>query len=470
MSYRFLSIAGILAAFTVISCNKDDGGKGEDTPTAPTTITVSPESISAPRTAGDYSLAVTAPQKPKVSSKPDWVTVQDGVYNSQTYKVTLTVKLAANATYETRSGEIVLSAGTLTKSISVSQEGRPVPEIVDTNIATSLVTDGATEEASALYNYLLSNYGTKMLSSVMADVAWNHDIADKVNQRVGKYPAVNCYDFIHIAVPDGNGWIDYSNITPVTSWYNAGGIVSLMWHFNVPLSETTTIGKDGSGQDCNPSKTTFKASNALKSGTWENTFFYAQLDRVANVILKLQEQGIAAIWRPYHEAAGNYYALNYAGGAWFWWGAEGPEVFKQIWNATYDYFSTKGIKNLIWVWTAQNFNGDMDAYDNDEAYYPGDSRVDVVARDLYGSTAQSCGVEFVQLQNMYPHKMIALGECGWNGNASKPIASISQQWAQSAKWGWFMVWYANSYTMVDDAWWGDAFAQDYVITRDKVDY
>ena len=40
----------------------------------------------------------------------------------------------------------------------------------------------------------------------------------------------------HLSSSPAN-WIDYSDITPVTDWYNEGGIVSAMWHWNVPDKE-----------------------------------------------------------------------------------------------------------------------------------------------------------------------------------------------------------------------------------------
>jgi mannan endo-1,4-beta-mannosidase len=32
------------------------------------------------------------------------------------------------------------------------------------------------------------------------------------------------------------------------------------------------------------------------------------------------------LWRPLHEADG----------AWFWWGAKGPKIFKKMWRIMYD--------------------------------------------------------------------------------------------------------------------------------------
>ena len=195
----------------------------------------------------------------------------------------------------------------------------------------------STDAAKNLYAYFYDLYGRKTVSSVMADVNWNNKIAEEIHTATGKYPAMNCYDFIHIYVPENN-WINYNDITPVTNWANAGGIVQLMWHFNVPLNATTTPGADGSGVTCTPSETTFRASNVFTEGAWENKWFYDEMDKVIEVILKLQEAGIAATWRPFHEAAGNATAKQQANWtkAWFWWGYDGAETFKHLWIAMYD--------------------------------------------------------------------------------------------------------------------------------------
>lgn len=328
----------------------------------------------------------------------------------------------------------------------------------------TLADAAASDAAKRLYKYMKANYGSRMFSSAMANVNWNHDIADQIHSKTGKYPAFNCYDFIHIYVPENN-WIDYDDITPVTEWADEGGLVSLMWHFNVPKTETTTVGADGSGVTCTPSETTFSAANALTSGTWENKWFYGQMDKVIDVLLKLQDAGIVALWRPFHEAAGNAYAKSFSGTAWFWWGYEGADTFKDLWRAMFDYFQQKGVHNLIWVWTAQNYNGDSSAYGNDNDYYPGSEYVDIVARDLYGPTASDCCAEFEQLSSLYSDKMVMLGECGDNGNVQ--IGSLADMWSGGAKWLSFMPWYGES--LPSDDWLKEAMAQSFVITRDQVD-
>jgi aryl-phospho-beta-D-glucosidase BglC (GH1 family) len=237
-----------------------------------------------------------------------------------------------------------------------------------------------------------------------------------------------------------------------------------MWHFNVPKTETTTIGTDGSGVTCTPSETTFKASNALISGTWENTWFYGQMDKVIAVMKKLQDAGVTAIWRPFHEGAGNTYAKTYKGSAWFWWGADGADTYKALWKAMFSYFQEKGIHNLIWEWTAQNYNGDNNSYTNDNDFYPGDKYVDLVGRDLYGNTAAQNKTEYSQLSSQYSSKMIALSECGSSETAS--FANISDVWDNGAKWLYFMPWYGSN--MPSDDWWKNAMSQSYVVSRSDV--
>ena len=329
----------------------------------------------------------------------------------------------------------------------------------------TLADPSATQATKRLYKYLQLNYGAKTLSGVLANVNWNHTEADNIYKATGKYPAINCYDFIHIYVPQNN-WIDYSNITPVTEWADAGGIVSLMWHFNVPKTESTTIGTDGSGVTCTPSETTFKAQNVFTSGSWENKWFYQEMDKVADVLLKLQDAGVSALWRPFHEGAGNACAKTQADWtkSWFWWGYDGAETYKKLWQAMFDYFQSKGVHNLIWIWTTQNYNGDATSYDNDEAWYPGDKYVDIIGRDLYGYTATQQAQEFREIQARYPAKMIALAECGTSDGQT--TALVQDAWDAGAHWSHFMPWYGSN--MPSDAWWTTVMSSKNVITRDQV--
>lgn len=461
---RIVSIA--ISALLLWAC-----GKTEPDPVvppadpAPKAVTLNVTSYSAPAEGGSIEVTVKSPFVPQVE-KPDWVTVTSGSLSN--YTVTVKVIVAANSTYESRSATLTFKAtGATSATFSLSQAAAEKPEPEPTEISTTPVTEGATLEAKNLYTFLYNQYGKKTISSVMAQVNWNHKLADQVYEWTGKYPAMNCYDFIHIYVPKNN-WIDYTDLTPVTEWADAGGIVSLMWHFNVPVNASTTPGTDGSGVTCSPSETTFRASHVFTEGSWENQWFYGQLDKVADVILALQQKGIAAIWRPFHEAAGNATAKKQESWtkAWFWWGYDGADTYKKLWVAMFDYFASRGIRNLIWVWTTQNYNGDAAKYNQDKDWYPGSRYVDVVARDLYGQDKTVNAQEFSQIQNAYPGKMVTLGECGKDGD--KAYAKIPEAWNSGARWSWFMPWYGAN--LPDASWWSNAMSGTCVLNRDDVNY
>ena len=332
---------------------------------------------------------------------------------------------------------------------------------VDPNIATTPVV-ATTSAAKTLYSYLLSEYGRKVISSVMANVNWNNEEAERIGRAVGKYPAMNCYDFIHICFSGRDSWINYENIAPVQQWVKAGGLVNLMWHFNVPKKQGDT------DMTCTPSETTFQTANIFVDGSWENRWFYDQMDKVVSVLLQLQQAGIAATWRPFHEAAGNATYKQQAGWtkSWFWWGIDGAETYKRLWHTMFDYFKQKGISNLIWVWTTQNYNGDSTKYNQDRDWYPGDDCVDIVARDLYGYNADRNQQEFTEIQATYPTKMVILGECGKDANTNTSSALPADYWSKGARWGQFMVWYGSN--MEDNDWWTQALTCPDVITRDQV--
>ena len=350
---------------------------------------------------------------------------------------------------------------TLIAALTLIATGTTAADIPSTPVTAS------SDAAKNLYAYFLDQYGKKTISSVMANVNWNNTCAENVYKITGKYPAMNCYDFIHICFSPAN-WIDYTDITPAKEWHDAGGIVQLMWHFNVPKSQGAT------DVTCTPSETTFKASNALVSGTWENKWFYEQMDKVIATILKLQDAGIAATWRPFHEAAGNACAKQQADWtkAWFWWGYDGADTYKKLWKAMYDYFKQKDVNNLIWVWTTQNYNGDSSKYNQDTDWYPGDEYVDIVGRDLYGYNATQNLQEFNEIKATYPNKMVVLSECGKDGGSNTELGTMTDIWNAGAKWGHFMVWYqggqGSTDTMCSDDWWKEAMSSANVITRDKV--
>ena len=321
----------------------------------------------------------------------------------------------------------------------------------------------ATEATKKVFAILKDLYGNKIVSGVVANVDWNTKEAENVYGWTGKYPAMNVFDFINLhASKDVNsaGWVDYSDITTAKNWWKEGGIVGAMWHWQVKAN-------NGTDYTCTPGtaagETSFDASKVYEEGTPENTLAKQQLDQLCGYLKKMQDAGIPVIWRPLHEAAGN---AGTGGDAWFWWGAKGADVYKQLWQWMYNYMvKTKGLNNLIWVWTSQT---------KDHNWYPGDAYVDIIGRDNYGATAASLAEEYEAQKGAYPNKMITLSECG--NSETTEMAKLSSIWDAGSRWSWFMTWYDGDYNdgkttthkHTSEAWWEDAVSKDYVITRDKM--
>ena len=101
-------------------------------------------------------------------------------------------------------------------------------------------------ETEKLFDYLKSIYGTKTLSAACANVNWNTNEAQWVYKHTGKWPAINCFDLIHLPFSQPGGWIDYSNIKVVEDWHNAGGD-DLQWHygFNATIGAVTVDALSG---------------------------------------------------------------------------------------------------------------------------------------------------------------------------------------------------------------------------------
>jgi len=62
-------------------------------------------------------------------------------------------------------------------------------------------------EAQKVMNFLTQIYGEKTISGTMANVNWNTEEADWVYAQTGKYPALNCFDFIHFVFSPPTGLI-----------------------------------------------------------------------------------------------------------------------------------------------------------------------------------------------------------------------------------------------------------------------
>jgi mannan endo-1,4-beta-mannosidase len=311
------------------------------------------------------------------------------------------------------------------------------------NVSAKLVTPGATASAIKLYNFIKSNFLQKSISGVMTtqgDTANSFQENNFVYETTGRYPVITGLDFTHhvganTAWYTSNQSLLHSVVNDATNYWHRGGIPTLSWHWRDPSHESPGYDSpDSGGIECH-----FDASKAVNTSTKEYQLIIRDLDIIAVQLLDLQSRGVAALFRPLHEASGR----------WFWWGYKGPEVTKKLYRIMYYRFvNHHQIKNLIWVWTTGFTDKDLN-------WYPGDDVVDILGLDIYVMNDHSPqDVAFKKVRDMFGgRKIVALSECG-----SIPGAKIMQ--SSGALWSYFVPW--NQKFVIPEADVGDNFSYNSV--------
>ncbi len=187
-----------------------------------------------------------------------------------------------------------------------------------------------------------------------------------------------------------------------------GGVLTFTFHWFSPLG-----GRDKSFYT---EHTDFDARKVLQKGTPERAAFYHDMDVIAEILQQFRKEQIPILWRPFHESYGT----------WFWWGAKGAEVARDLFRLMFDYYTgEKNLHNLLWVWNC----------DIPEAY-PGDPYVDVVSMDVYLPKYQPTDYAeiYEKLVNATSRdKVAALAELGY-----LPDVELLQK--SRIPWAYYMTW------------------------------
>ncbi len=198
-------------------------------------------------------------------------------------------------------------------------------------------------------------------------VGWKY-ISGKsdVKEVAGDYPAVYGFELGRLEL-DQKVNIDSvpfdSMRKYIQSIYKRGGVITLSWHLNNPLTGKTAW---------DPAPGTVAS---ILPGGEKNDLYKSWLDKVAAFIKSLQDKNrvpIPVILRLFHELNGN----------WFWWGGDHctPGQFKQLWQFTVSYLrDTKNIHQCLYAYNTDRFNSKEDYL----LKYPGDEWVDVIGFDIY---------------------------------------------------------------------------------------
>lgn len=280
------------------------------------------------------------------------------------------------------------------------------------------VDPNASEKAKQLLNYLSETAGRKIITgqhtqtNPMEEIAYIRDITGKEPKLRGfellSYsPNINYNDADDAClteVYENRGTVDTA-----IDWAEASdGIVTLSFHWFSPLG-----GRDKSFYAKN---TDFDASRVLIENTPEREAFFRDMDEIAEQLKRFRDADIPVLWRPFHESDGE----------WFWWGAKGAEVARELYKLMFDYYSEAlKLNNLLWVWNCRLKEG-----------YPGDKYVDVISVDIYLEKYRATDYreEYEKLiAETTKNKVAALAEVGY-------IPDIDTLEKSRVPWAYFMSW------------------------------
>lgn len=196
----------------------------------------------------------------------------------------------------------------------------------------------------------------RLLSGQFTDCGPRANVAmcEETHQKTGHWPAMIGLDYADFA----SRGLETKTVNRVAIEYaRQGGLVTISAHLCNPANPKSR-GPWEQGGDL---------EKLIASGNETHDRWMKDLDTMAAGLKELQEAGVVVLWRPFHE-------MN---GGWFWWGAKEPEKFIRLWRHMFDYFTkTKGLDNLLWVYSPNHGNNTAD-------YYAGDQYVDIVGLDAY---------------------------------------------------------------------------------------
>lgn len=283
----------------------------------------------------------------------------------------------------------------------------------------SPVNVNATAEARQLLNYLEKSVKDgKIISGQHTQTMECEEIA-YIKQNTGREPGLRGFELLGYSPNINYGDADEACLTEVEENKNTMDvalewgsdiehIVTLSFHWFSPL-----YGRDKSFYAKN---TEFDARRVLLDGTPEREAFYHDLDVIAVQLRRFYDKAIPVLWRPFHESDGD----------WFWWGAHGPAVAKELYLLMYEHYTkVHHLDNLLWVWNCADISG-----------YPGDDYVDIVSRDVYLQEymATDYKKEYEELvAATSSNKVAALAEIG-----TLPDINMLEQ--SRVPWAYFMTW------------------------------
>jgi len=212
--------------------------------------------------------------------------------------------------------------------------------------------------------------------ATMYGIGWVGDSArSDVHSVCGDQPALLSFDL---------GWLELGkdkNLDGVSfdrmrqeifKHFNRGGMITLSWHVNNPLSERQSWVADSLRE------LESQTVASILEGGQQHKKFVGWLDRVADFMNSLVTPygvRVPVLFRPWHEHTGS----------WFWWGQNlcTAEQYKALWQLTVDRLKERGVVNVLYAYSpGTEADGDPEKY---MERYPGDDVIDLLGLDCYCS-------------------------------------------------------------------------------------
>ena len=255
----------------------------------------------------------------------------------------------------------------LTNSCSKKKADDPIAESGRTQRTENLL---ANLHAISANGYLIGHQDDPVYG-----VGWVGDSCrSDVKSVCGDFPAVIGFDLGHLELGDSVNLdgVPFDRMRDeIIRHFDRGGMVTLSWHLDNPLTGGSAWVKPDSLTD--QEKQT--VASVLEGGECHEKFL-GWLDTLASFLNSLETPygvKVPVLLRPWHEHTGS----------WFWWGQNlcTTEQYKALWKLTVDQLKQRGVNNVLYAYSpGTEFNGDAAKY---LERWPGDEIVDVIGFDSY---------------------------------------------------------------------------------------
>ena len=254
----------------------------------------------------------------------------------------------------------------------------------------------------------------------------------------GKWPAIWSGDLLFASDDVRDRWTMINEA--VKQWKN-GAMIQIMMHV-VPPTQSEPGSFDGGVKSY---LNDWQWTDLITNGGNLNKAWKTRLDNYAQYFYHLKDNGVEFLFRPFHE-------MNQ--GVFWWAGRPGWDGTAALYRLTRDYLvNTKGLTNIIWVWSMQ----DLDL--NWNVYNPGNNYWDIFTLDVYNQDGFT-STKYNTALSVANGKPIGIAECD--------TLPTSGELASQQKWVFCMSWAEltfekNSNEQIQQLYWASN-----IITEDKL--